>query len=325
MKHITPLISRTASPLPTPSDGRLPPALASPFDKQQSSKTNVTDDPKPDPRNNKRRESKSLFKNVAASFLTKSTTNLSSPKNARPKNSRPTLLPAGALALFGRQESVGPDAVRKEMEAAEAARKDAAIQVSVAARDERTKLLYVSSCQGCVAWRWAGGGGHLLNTLFIGHFVRTRVIAPFIHACVRQKRLLENIRMGRNVSMVKKKAQDGARSFGSLLPDAFWNIITGGAGGAVNKSAQVRVQANPREQSFREKIQKSESGRLESGRASQSGSLEDSLKGGQSSSGRRRFSINEDLIKSNDVGVPKSVDANGEWAIHPQDKNYYRW
>ena len=168
-----------------------------------------------------------------------------------------------------------------------------------------------------------------------------------------EERLLSNIRSGRNVCLAKKKKevracesqlasnssqlalfsfhplktrqfrslQDGARPFKSL----FFGLKSDDA-----KDRQVRKKGDRKLSSLsgrlvheksRKVIEKIYGGVEKSDSTLTPASQRLSGRG----SGRRRGSINKSLIIPESLIVAKPLNADGEWAVHPDDENYHSW
>ncbi|GMI30186.1 hypothetical protein TeGR_g14642, partial [Tetraparma gracilis] len=146
-----------------------------------------------------------------------------------------------------------------------------------------------------------------------------------------QRRLLTNIRMGRNVALAKKQTNDGARSLTALFPSIEISFLNK----KVVPKKRVASVRRGREQSFKERFTPS-SEREKGSTKSLAGvvpvgttmssiqSMSSGINSMRNDNSKRRMSINPALDVT-DFNQPKDVDENGEWAIHPNDKNYYRW
>ncbi|GMH95937.1 hypothetical protein TrVE_jg11890 [Triparma verrucosa] len=133
---------------------------------------------------------------------------------------------------------------------------------------------------------------------------------------IKEERLLKNIRSGRNVHLIKKKVEDGARPFSALFNT-----------GTKTKMSIPKVGWKDKKEKREREREREASMRSDGYRGSAIGSQK-SLSGiGKlnSSIGQRRNSVNNVMSIPEELTTPKTVDANGEWAVHPDDLDYHRW
>eukprot|EP00520_Triparma_pacifica_P017572 CAMPEP_0118642102 /NCGR_PEP_ID=MMETSP0785-20121206/5660_1 /TAXON_ID=91992 /ORGANISM="Bolidomonas pacifica, Strain CCMP 1866" /LENGTH=1080 /DNA_ID=CAMNT_0006533639 /DNA_START=207 /DNA_END=3446 /DNA_ORIENTATION=- len=134
--------------------------------------------------------------------------------------------------------------------------------------------------------------------------------------------LMKNIRSGRNMCLSKgKKKEDGARSFSALKPEMkCLRLILGGR--ASNSIEDLKPRVSGREGSVREGSMKKIGG-VRTQLSSTEKAMHNSFKGFKGrDSLKRRGSVNQDMIG---LDEPKLVNTDGEWAVHPDDKDYQRW